>query len=201
MTDTTYIATQTIQDIQSANSGFSWEDILNLLGLLLSPIIAVIVGQRLQDRKSKKDREYHNKFSIFIAVYGDRHLKGVSHTFNVAVNQIPVVFYDNQYIKSLYSEFIKEHKRVPFDREACHLCLLDLVQAMASDIGYKELNNSAINGFFLPSAEEDNNFVREISNYYYLKDNRQRYFDDLRKDQQQRLHEDQFPQQDQPVNP
>ena len=55
--------------------------------------------------------------------------------------------------------------------------------------------------FFLPSAEEDNNFVREISNYYYLKDNRQRYFDDLRKDQQQHSHEDQFPQQDQPVNP
>lgn len=198
MKDTIYIATQTINDIQNASGGFSWKDGINILFAIINiavlcvtawyvrqvPIEAVKVAEKLQTDRLNDDRKYQNKLNIFISVYGDRHLKGFSYSFNLAVNQIPIVFYDNQRVRSLNDAFIREHQRQPFDYDACHLCLLDLVQAMALDLGYSDLNNSSINGFFLPKTVEESNLAHDIQTYYYLKEHRNNYFDDLSKGNQ-----------------
>ena len=85
------------------------KDWLSLIALFLSAIVAVLIGQYLQDRKSKRDRIYQNKFSIFATILGLRHSKASNEQFVIAINQIPIVFHKNKEILTKLDRFIKTH--------------------------------------------------------------------------------------------
>jgi hypothetical protein len=91
MKDTIYIATQTIQDYQNYNSGLTPKDWVGTIALFLSAIIAVLIGQYLQDRKIKTQA----KEWLFRTLFS---LRGqpVNHNYVNALNQIDIVFHKNK---------------------------------------------------------------------------------------------------------
>ena len=67
-----------------------WYKILNIVALLLVPIVAVIVGQKLQERAKKRE----DKMQIFKVLMTNRGL-GWSPDMVEALNIIDVVFADD----------------------------------------------------------------------------------------------------------
>ena len=113
MTDTIYIAAQTIQDIQSANSGFSWKEGLNILFAIIniavlcvtawyvkkSPIDAVKVGRELNEKSAK----YKDKRNLFLTLFSNRG-QYVNQWYVSALNQIDVVFHDTPSVLEAWHE-------------------------------------------------------------------------------------------------
>ena len=167
MIDTTYVSTQTIHDIQNASSTVGLKDWLSLIALFLSALVAVLVGQFLQDRKSKKDREYQNKFTIFATILGLRHSKGFAENFVIAVNQIPIVFQDNKKVISKLEKYIATHKNTQLDDEIVYQNLNsdlnDLVIEIAKDLNYTDIDNAVMKTYFYPRASE----LRHTQDLYY----------------------------------
>lgn len=91
MTDTLSLSTQTIQDIQNASTSLNSKDYINLFALFLSPLVAVLVGQYLQEIKIKKEA----KASLFRTLFSLRG-QAVNHYYVNALNQIDVVFHKNK---------------------------------------------------------------------------------------------------------
>lgn len=156
MTDTLTVSTQSIQDIQNATSTVGLKDWLGLIALFLSALVAVLVGQYLQDRKAKKDRIYNNKFSIFATILGLRHARAANENFIISINQIPIVFHDNKEVLVKLDRFIKTHVDTisPTDKvlENLNSDLNDLVLEIAKDLGYSNIDNNVMKSFYYPNA-------------------------------------------------
>lgn len=156
MGDTLTISAQTIQDIQNTSSSVGLKDWLGLIALFLSALVAVLVGQYLQDRKSKKDRSYQNKFTIFATILGLRHSKAGNEQFVISINQIPIVFHENKKILDKLDRFIKAHVDIvsPKDKviENLNSDLNDLVLEMAKDLGYTDIDNNVMKSFYYPDG-------------------------------------------------
>lgn len=91
MIDTTYVSAQTIHDIQSASSTLGLKDWLSLIALFLSALVAVLVGQYLQDRKIKKQSK-ENLFKTLFSLRG----QPVNYNYVNALNQIDIVFHKDK---------------------------------------------------------------------------------------------------------
>lgn len=178
MTDSTLIAQQTINGLNEASSAMILKDWLSIIALFLSAIIAVLIGQYLQDRKSKRDRIYHNKFSIFSTILGLRHVKGGDEQFVICMNQIPIVFHQNTKVIAKLNKFILNHKdiRPTLDDKlsSLNLDLNDLVIEMARDLGYDNIDNELMKSFFYPDSEFFRNDSSRIYNELYHIENSQR---------------------------
>jgi hypothetical protein len=156
MTDTLTVSTQTIQDFQNATSTVGLKDWLGLIALFLSALVAVLVGQYLQDRKAKKDRAYQNKFTIFANILGLRHTRAGNENFVISINQIPIVFHDNKKVLEKLDRFIKTHVDPisPTEKviENLNSDLNDLVLEIAKDLGYTNIDNNVMKSFYYPDA-------------------------------------------------
>ncbi|MBP8782220.1 MAG: hypothetical protein KBH03_06220 [Paludibacteraceae bacterium] len=174
MTDTTYISAQTIQDLQSATSTVGLKDWLGLIALFLSALVAVLVGQYLQDTKTKKDRKYQNKLSVFSVLFGNRHSRGFNENFVISMNQIPMVFNDNQNVISHYDKYIKNHTdnsittNLALKKLDSNLC--DLLLSMARDVGYVSLTTETILNPFYPDASYFLHQANSVYNKRYVED-------------------------------
>jgi hypothetical protein len=154
MNDTLSLSTQTIQEIQSATSVVGLKDWLGLIALFSSALVAVLVGQYLQDRKAKKDRQYQNKFSIFASILGLRHARAGNENFVIAINQIPIVFHENKKVLEKLDRFIKTHVDPisPTEKviENLNSDLNDLVLEIAKDLNYSNIDNNVMKSFYYP---------------------------------------------------
>ncbi len=172
MGDTTYIAVKTIQDFQNASSSVGFKDYLGLIALFSSALVAVLVGQYLQDRKAKKDREYNNKFSIFATILGLRHSKGMSEQFVISINQIPIVFHNNKKILAKLNTYIDTHKDFSLDDDTSSKQLIsdlnDLVIEIAKDLGYQDMDNNVMRTYFYPKASEFRYSQEVVYNELYI---------------------------------
>jgi len=167
MTDTLTLSSQTIQDIQNVTSTVGLKDYLGLIALFSSALVAVLVGQYLQDRKAKRERAYQNKFTIFATILGLRHSKASNEQFVIAINQIPIVFHDNKKVLEKLDRFIKTHVDMisPVDKvmENLNSDLNDLVLEIAKDLGYSNIDNNVMKTFYNPEAS----FYRHQSDLIY----------------------------------
>lgn len=113
-----------------------WYKILNIIALLLIPIIAVIVGQKLQERAKKRD----DKMQIFKILMTSRGL-GWNQDMVWALNIIEVVFADDDAVikqwKSYYDKLCIENpsdsdlKKIMIERNK-------LIEQIANSLGYKD---------------------------------------------------------------
>lgn len=159
-------------------SWFTIKDIISLLALLLSPIIAVLVGQNLQNKKTKRDRIYNNKFSIFATILGYRHSKGFSDEFIIVINQIPIVFNKNGAVLEKLKSYIKNHRDTVMDDETANRVLNsdlnDLVIEIAKDLKFKNVDNYVMTNYFYPKVAEFRDNRETVYNEIYLLENSQR---------------------------
>jgi hypothetical protein len=75
---------------------------ITIIALVLGPVVAVAIGQRLQDRKADTDR----KFWILSQLWGGRHAP-VTPEFVRALNSVDVVFRNDSQVRKLWREFFE----------------------------------------------------------------------------------------------
>ena len=107
--------------------------VLNLIAVLLIPVVAVIVGQYLQERAQKRK----DKMQIFQCLMTRRITGWAALEAVNAINSIDIVFTDNKEIRTQLgiwrSKCKKDVAREEQYREQCKL-----LELMANDLGYKD---------------------------------------------------------------
>lgn len=106
--------------------------VLNLIAVLLIPVVAVIVGQYLQEKAQKRN----DKMQIFQCLMTRRITGWAALEAVNAINSIDIVFTDNKEIRNQLSVWKSKCRRdIPSEdryREQCKL-----LEMMANDLGYK----------------------------------------------------------------
>ncbi len=130
-------------------------DIINIIAIIVSPVVAVVVGQILQDRRKKRS----DKMEIFKTLMISRGL-GWSTESVKALNIIEVVFSDDQlvldqwkiYYDRLCVEDPNETERLKIKAEGDKL-----LDVMAKSLGYKEkVTWETIQKPYMPKGLADN---------------------------------------------
>jgi hypothetical protein len=167
MTETVEISSESIKSLADLINQLGLKDWLSLVALFFSAIVAVLIGQFLQDRKEKRNREYQNKFSIFSTILGLRHSRAGNENFVIAINQIPIVFHKNEKVLKKLDRFIKTHVDPisPTEKviENLNSDLNDLVLEVAKDLGYSNIDNNVMKSFYYPAWS----FYRHQSDLIY----------------------------------
>ena len=143
--------------------------IITTVAVWLSPIQAVKIGQKLQ----QKDKLYTNKFYVFATLIGNRHAKGGAENFVVAINQIPIVFQDDKKVLLAWDKYIQAHTNATLTLSDLNSYLNDLVIALANDLGYKDIGNDLLVRYFYPDASFFRYESDHLVNLEYVKKNRQ----------------------------
>ena len=73
---------------------------INIVAVIVAPIIAVWIGQKLQDRAEKRK----DKMSVFKAIMTDRY--GWSRETVLALNSIPIVFAKDKDIRDAWKKYL-----------------------------------------------------------------------------------------------
>lgn len=106
--------------------------IINVIAILASPLIALLISKHLQNRQELTNR----KLAIFYALISTRH-NTISDEQVRAFNSIDVVFSKDEMIRTKWKEYydiLKQNNRMA-DWE---IKKLELLKAMADVIGYKK---------------------------------------------------------------
>lgn len=106
---------------------------LNIFAVILAPVIAVWVGQKLQDRAEKRK----DKMSVFKAIMTDRY--GWSRETVLALNSIPIVFANDKVVRDAWKEYYKclcIQEPNPMELKQRSEALYKLLENMASTLGY-----------------------------------------------------------------
>ena len=107
--------------------------VLNLIAVLLIPVVAVIVGQYLQERVQKRK----DKMQIFQCLMTRRITGWAALEAVNAINSIDIVFTDNKEIRNQLSVWkSKCRKDIPSEEQYREQC--KLLELMANDLGYKD---------------------------------------------------------------
>ncbi|WP_026652493.1 DUF6680 family protein [Butyrivibrio proteoclasticus] len=130
-------------------------DIINIIAIIVSPVVAVVVGQILQDRRKKRS----DKMEIFKTLMISRGL-GWSTESVKALNIIEVVFSDDQSVlnqwKIYYDRLCVEN---PNEMELSKIKTEGdkLLDVMAKSLGYKEkVTWETIQKPYIPKGLSDN---------------------------------------------
>jgi hypothetical protein len=149
------LAAQTLrlQEIQTWITG---------LAIFLGPLAGVLFTLWFQARKERRDA----KHSLFLVLMSER--KGhtaVSHDVTKALNQIDVVFADCPAIKELWHKYYGLLAQAPGE-ELFHTWL-ELLAAMAQELGYKGLSQVDLDKFYIPQSHvDDEAFQRKVGTHW-----------------------------------
>ena len=107
--------------------------VLNLIAVLLIPVVAVIVGQYLQERVQKRK----DKMQIFQCLMTRRITGWAALEAVNAINSIDIIFTDNKEIRNQLGVWkSKCRKDIPSEEQYREQC--KLLELMANDLGYKD---------------------------------------------------------------
>jgi hypothetical protein len=126
---------------------------INILAILLSPAIAVLITLDWERRKGKQER----KERLFIALMAERKSFPLSYELVKALNLIDVVFSDSKEVLKQWHEYynLLVTAKTEVEIQERQRKFLDLVHAIASSMGYKNLKQTDIDKFYSPTAHID----------------------------------------------
>ena len=110
-------------------------EILNLIAIVISPIIAVYVGRCLQDRSEKRK----DRMKLFQSVMTFRN--GWTEEGVRALNNIHIVFADDEMVRNCWRKYYKLlciQNPSKSDLESEKMALYSLLQSMSNSLGYKD---------------------------------------------------------------
>lgn len=110
-------------------------ELVNIISVVVSPLIAVLVSMWIQDRK---ERQQHKR-EILGTLIGARHNPLAIENIR-ALNVIDLVFYDEPHVRSLWREYFgmlcNEELNNQDGWELQNRKRNDLITAMAASLGY-----------------------------------------------------------------
>lgn len=112
--------------------------IINSIAIIVIPIVAVLIAQKLQDRAAKrKDKIDIFKTLVASNVYG----WGANYRAVDALNSIPVIFADEKDVVTKYMDYINSCKiegiATESQRKQIDTNIIKLLEIMAKILGYK----------------------------------------------------------------
>ena len=115
--------------------------LINIIAILISPVVAVLISIRLQDRKEKRQQ----KIWLLHTLIAARHTPITDENVR-AFNMIDIVFWDKPSIRRLWKEYFEMLNNAGLNnelgwrqRKAKHL---ELITEMAGLLGYKKAISS-----------------------------------------------------------
>ena len=110
--------------------------IINCAAVVIAPIIAVVIAQRLQDRAEKRN----DKMKLFKTLMTSR-IYGWSIESVHALNSIDIIFFDDDSVRAAWKELYDKYQVV--DPDQIHLKKIEnaqykLLETMANSLGYKD---------------------------------------------------------------
>jgi hypothetical protein len=126
-------------------------NVINLLALLFSPVVAVLITRWLDNRNNK----YKERIEIFKTLMATRYMV-TSHEKVRALNSIDVIFADVPKVREAWKDLLREYNE-PIPKTAAEDKMLYLLETMAISIGYKEkIKWDTIKSYYIPRglAEE-----------------------------------------------
>jgi hypothetical protein len=158
------IAAQTLrlQEIQTWITG---------LAIFLGPLAGVLFTLWFQSRKERRDA----KQQLFLVLMSERKNHFVPREITKALNQIDVVFADRPQIKSLWHKYYGLLSQPPGE-ERNHTWL-ELLAAIAEDLGYKGLSQVDLDKFYIPQGHvDDAEFQRKVgAQWHRVLENTERF--------------------------
>lgn len=145
------IAAQTlhVQEIQAWITG---------VAIVLGPLAGVLFTLWVQSRREKRLARQQ----LFMVLMSERKGLAVSTEVTKALNRIDVVFADRPSIKALWHKYYALLSQQP-GQERDHTWL-EMLSAMAQDLGYGSLTQTDLDKFYIPQGHvDDADFNRKIA--------------------------------------
>ena len=126
--------------------------IVNIVAIVIIPIVAVLIGQWLQNRSEKRK----DKMMVFTHLMSYRAF-GYSSQISVnIINSIPIVFYKDKNVLDKYKNYMNSLNIRPEDYQQKQKEIDDnktkMLEAMAKSLGYKNINWETIQNPYLPQG-------------------------------------------------
>lgn len=127
-------------------------NIINVIAIILIPIVAVIIGQKLQDRNEKR-KDKMNGFTHLMSY----RMFGYTNQYSVNIfNSVPIVFYDDTNVIEKYNIYLKSlmirKEDVPVKEKEIENNKTKMLEAMAKSLGYKKINWELIQNPYVPTG-------------------------------------------------
>ena len=124
--------------------------------IFLGPLSGVIFTLWFQKRKERRDA----KLQLFMVLVGERK-RVPSQQATQALNRIDVVFFDSPKIKNLWHEYYELLHSAPGELRVHKW--LELLSAMAVELGYSGLSQIELDKFYTPQGHVDaEEFQRKV---------------------------------------
>ena len=132
--------------------------LLNIAAMITGPIFAVLITLWYQHHAEQRDQ----KFRLFKDLMKSRKNQyGISKDWVNALNLIDVVFHDNKKAVDLWHAYHEMLYRQDRDYGEEDRKYLDLLHALALDLGYKNLQQTDIDRFYQPVGIGDQRALSE----------------------------------------
>lgn len=134
-------------------------ELINTIGLFTSPVIAVVVTLLWQSAKEKRDRNRQRKDHLFLTLMAHRRSQPPRQEWVDALNLIDVVFADSSTVLKLWHEYYDLLGSSNYSEEASKRVHkhLELLSAMATELGYRGLSQTDIDKYYSPVAHGNEN--------------------------------------------
>ena len=107
-------------------------EVINVIAILLSPLIALLISQHIQDKKELNNRQ----FQIFLSLISSRHAILTEDQIK-AYNSIDVIFSDSNNVRRVWKEYFdllhQKERQAEWTKKK-----LELLKEMANVVGYKD---------------------------------------------------------------
>ena len=125
---------------------------IDLAAIVIIPILAVIIGQFLQDRSEKRK----DKMRVFSHLMSYRSFGYVDQYSVNVFNSVPIVFYDDKDVIEKYNAYLKSLNIKPEDVQVKTKEIEDnktkMLEAMAKSLKYKNVNWELIQNPYVPNG-------------------------------------------------
>lgn len=122
--------------------------IVDIVALIAVPIIAVVVGQALQNRAAKRK----DKMAIFQCLMTHRATGWAYQDTVNALNTIDIVFSDDETVRKCWADLLSKYKP-NYSTQEINTAQCKLLEAMAKALGYgKKITWETIQNPYLPEG-------------------------------------------------
>lgn len=127
-------------------------DIINIIAIIVIPIFAVLIGQWLQNGSEKRK----DKVRVFSHLMSYRAIGYVDQQSVNILNLIPIVFNDDKNVIEKYNIYLKslniKTKDFPQKQKEIENNKTKMLEEMAKNLGYKNINWEIIQNPYLPQG-------------------------------------------------
>lgn len=127
-------------------------EIINVIAIILIPIVAVLIGQWLQNKSEKRK----DKMRVFSHLMSYRAFNYTDQYSVNILNSIPIVFYKDADVIEKYKNYIQSLNIKPEDVLQKQKEIEDnktkMLESMAKSLGYKNINWETIQNPYLPQG-------------------------------------------------